>query len=75
MNSILVTPKDFTNKKEIKLIVFAIIASAYMTIFYDIFQEFANDPIDWDVVGIKVVGGLISMGIGVGVIYYLTWKR
>jgi len=62
-------------KEEIKLIAIGIIVSAYMTIFYDLFQEFAKSPIDTNIIMIKAFGGLASAGIGVGILYYLTSKK
>ena len=62
-------------KEEIKLIIYGIVASAYMVISYDIIQELVRNPIDWVVIWTKVPAGLISMVIGICVIYFLTWKR
>ena len=62
-------------KEDIKLIVYGIVTSAYITIFYDIFQELAKKPIDINAIGIKAFAGFGSLIIGLGVLYYLTYKK
>jgi len=62
-------------KEEIKLIVYGIVASAYITIFYDLFQEFAKTPIDFEIIKIKALAGFGSIFVGLGALWYLVRKR
>ena len=59
-------------KNEIRLVIYSIIASAYMIITYDIIQALMQDPINYNIIPIKATAGLISAGIGAGVIFMLT---
>ena len=62
-------------REDVKLIAIGIVVSAYMTIVYDIVQEFAKTPIDSNEIMIKAAAGLVSAGIGVVILYYLTSKK
>jgi len=52
-----------------------ILASAYMTIIYDIVQDIAENPSNWTVIWIKVGAGLLSALAGIGIVYYLNSKK
>lgn len=63
------------SKEDIKLVAIGIVASAYMTIVYDITQVIAKDPTNFTEVWIKAGAGLLSATVGILIVLYLTRKK
>ena len=67
--------------KEYYLIIIGLVASAYITIFYDIFKHIFENysqhvtPILDSTILIDVMAGVLAMGIGIGVVFALRRKK
>ena len=62
-------------RKDIRLILFGLVPAAYITIFYDIFKELFNDPIDLSAIMIKGIAGILAIAVGLGALAFLTFKK
>ena len=62
-------------RREIRSVIYGIVITVYTVIAYDIFQELAKTPIDWYIIGVKVIAGLGSLGVGVLVFAFLIYKN
>jgi len=56
------------------------VAGAYIMIFYDILKDMIKlEPLEIvfnaDVIGVKVIAGVIAVGIGLVSTYFLAWKK
>lgn len=62
------------------LIIIGLVAGAYIMIFYDILKDMIKlEPLEIvfnaDVIGVKVIAGVIAVGIGLVSTYFLAWKK
>ena len=61
--------------REKRSIIYGMVITAYMVIAYDVFQELAKKPIDLNLISVKVLAGLGSLGVGVVIFAFLIYKN
>ena len=59
--------------EKVRLILYGIVVSAYMTMFYDIVQTLMINP--YENILPKAVAGLVSIGVGGFLIYFFTRRE
>ena len=62
------------DKKELRVAIVVLTATAYFTIFYDIFRDELKSIIQNNVLS-YVIAGLTALGIGIFVLYFLTKRQ
>ena len=61
--------------REIRLILYGIVVTAYMTISYEFIKDMLKTPIDVGNIITTVAAGLVSLVVGFGVFFFLIRKK
>ena len=59
-------------KKELYLIITGLVAGGYITIFYDLFQDWLKSPLkDYPIYALHATAGFLAIGVGIFVVWFL----
>ena len=61
--------------RDIRLVIYGIVITAYMTMSYEIVKDFMKKPIDTNDIISTAIAGLFSLGVGIGAFFFLTHKK
>jgi hypothetical protein len=61
--------------RDIRLIVYGLVVSAYMAISYEVFKDLMKTPIDFNSIIASAIAGLGSLGVGIVVFFTLIYKK
>ena len=61
--------------RDIRLIIYGLVVSAYMAISYEVFKDLMKTPIDFNSIITSTIAGLGSLGVGIVVFFTLIYKK
>ncbi len=61
--------------RDLRLVFWGIVVSAYMIMSYDIFKDLMKTPTDFSGIITTTVAGLGSLGVGMAVLFFLNSKK
>jgi len=74
-NKISKTEEKIPMSRDVRLVFYGIIITAYMTMFYDIAKDLQKNPYDFHDISLIGIAGFVSLLVGVVTFFILAYKK